>query len=149
MHSFIRDKEIKKCHQPNAQHRKAKIPATKIFSSLYYYLLQNYALSPSPYLEETRFTVSAGGGGDSIPYFLLFLILDTNMQILQRNKQHYSGMSRSLPNGLTITPLVLLLWSLSLPQSTEHYPQLPFYLLAVIMTASLQSIWTHKSLSVP
>lgn len=125
------------------------LPATKIFfSSLDCYLLQSYALSSLSYLEDPSFIVS--GRKKKVSYHI-FSILDTKTLIFQRNKKHYSGMWQILPSWPYhhISRLASVV-SVSTQESTGHSLQIPFHLPKVLTAASpMQSIWTHKSLSIP
>lgn len=69
-------------------------------------------------------------------YFLLFLILHIKIQILQRKKRHYSRIllrhcSRILLSLPTTPPYLWTFFvvSITTPQSTKLFSQLPFYLL--------------------
>lgn len=62
-------------------------------------------------------------------YFLLFLILHIEIQILQRKKKQYSGILQSLHNWRyhLISRLFCDLYHYPTPQSTRLFSQLSFY----------------------
>lgn len=147
----MKEKKKEDCHV-NLQHRKPKYQGSQqqrfFFSSLDCYLLQSYALSSLSYLEDPSFIVS--GRKKKVSYHI-FSILDTKTLIFQRNKKHYSGMWQILPSWPYhhISRLASVV-SVSTQESTGHSLQIPFHLPKVLTAASpMQSIWTHKSLSIP
>lgn len=148
MHSFFHDNEIRtliwifstaKPNYPGCQQ-------SKIFASLDYYLLHSCY---HDFHIRGRFLLQFHKKKSLTLYLLLFLVLDVKLQILQRNKTHYSGMLQSLTNWpLTTVSLALFLWSQCLPHSPQHffhsYPSTS--LKTFISVSPVPSIWTHKRL---
>lgn len=141
MHSSFHDKEIHtliwifstaKPNYPGCQQ-------SKIFASLDYYLLQSCY---HDFHIRGRFPLQFHKKKSLTLYLFLFLVLDVKLQILQRNKRHYSGMLQSLtnwPHHRISGPVFVV--SVFTPQSTVLFPQLPFYLLEDIHQCITSSIY--------
>lgn len=148
MHSFFHDNEIHtliwifstaKPNYPGCQQ-------SKIFASLDYYLLHSCY---HDFHIRGRFLLQFHKKKSLTLYLLLFLVLDVKLQILQRNKTHYSGMLQSLTNWplTTVSLALFFVVAVSPPQSTALFPQLPFYLLEDIHQCVTSSFYLDPQTS--
>lgn len=147
----MKEKKKEDCHV-NLQHRKPKYQGSQQQRFFFlHWIVTCYKVMPCHLCLTQKTLPSQFQGEKKKVSYHIFSILDTKTLIFQRNKKHYSGMWQILPSWPYhhISRLASVV-SVSTQESTGHSLQIPFHLPKVLTAASpMQSIWTHKSLSIP